>query len=139
MSRVISLCGVQVSDQDLSRLGRIRQLKRGTLLMRQFDQPGPMYFVLSGVVRVLRMSPGGPPEELARLGEGAHVGEVAALLEVPRSASVEAVTTAQVLEMTPETVRDLAAQHTSFAQAVAEALRARAGRAPTLFTAESAT
>jgi CRP-like cAMP-binding protein len=72
---------VEVSETDLPSLGTIRHLRAGTILIRQFDKPGPMYFVRSGTVRIVRMSPGAPQEEIARLEIGDHVGEVAAMLD----------------------------------------------------------
>jgi CRP/FNR family cyclic AMP-dependent transcriptional regulator len=107
--------------------GTLRSLTPGMLLVRQFDPSGPMYLILSGVVRVLRMTPSAPPHELARLGEGDHVGEIGALLDVPRSASVEAVTDVQAIELSPEQARMLAVQYPSFGRTLAESLNSRAG------------
>ena len=108
-------------------LGTLRSLTPGMFLVRQFDPAGPMYLILSGTVRVWRMTPNAPPLELARLGEGDHVGEIAALLDVPRSASVEAVTDVQAIELSPREARSLAEQYPAFARALAETLSARAG------------
>jgi CRP-like cAMP-binding protein len=94
------------------------------LLVRQFDPSGPMYLILSGVVRVLRMTPGRPPVEVARLGEGDHVGEIAALLDVPRSASVEAVTQVQAIELSPEEACRLSEDYPAFARALADSISA---------------
>jgi CRP-like cAMP-binding protein len=123
-------CTTDRSEEAVENAGRVRVLAPGMLLFRQFDPPGPMYVILSGEVRVLRMSANAPPGELARLGVGAHVGEIAALLETPRSASVEAVGDVQVLELTPDAVQELAAQDAAFAQALAQSLSERAGRLP---------
>jgi CRP-like cAMP-binding protein len=108
-------------------LGTVRSLTPGMLLVRQFDPAGPMYLILSGTVRVLRMTPNAPPQELARLTEGDHVGEIAALLDVPRSASVEAVTDVQAIELSPQEARSLADQYPAFARALADTLSTRAG------------
>jgi CRP/FNR family transcriptional regulator, cyclic AMP receptor protein len=123
-------CTTDLSEEAPESAGRVRALAPGMLLVRQFDPPGPMYLILSGEVRVLRMSANAPPDELARLGAGEHVGEIAALLEIPRSASVEAVGDVQVLELTPDAVQELAAQDSAFAQALALSLNERAGRLP---------
>ncbi len=111
----------------LDHMGTTRHFMRGMLLVRQFDASGPMYLIRSGSVRVLRMTPGAPPLELARLTAGDHVGEVAALLDVPRNATVQAVTPVVAVELSSEQTRRLAEQHSGFAAALSEALAARAG------------
>jgi CRP-like cAMP-binding protein len=65
-----------------------------------------MYLILSGEVRVLRMS-----------------------------ASVEAVSDVRVLELTPDAVHGLARQDGAFARALAQRLSARAGRVPAFLDA----
>ena len=122
MTHLVSVDG---ASEALARVGTLRCLCPGMLLVRQFDPSGPMYLILSGVVRVLRMTPGAPPVELARLGEGDHVGEIAALLDVPRSASVEAVTQVQAIELTPDEARGLGQAYPAFASALKESLSAR--------------
>ena len=117
--------GIEVPSPSLGRLGTLRNLCPGMLLVRQFDPAGPMYLIISGVVRVLRMRPDGPPLELARLGEGDHVGEIAALLDVPHSASVEAVTPAVAIELSREETQALASEYPGFASALSETLNAR--------------
>ena len=110
----------------VEHVGTIRHCMRGMLLVRQFDASGPMYLIVSGSVRVLRMTPGAPPLELARLRAGDHVGEVAALLDIPRNATVEAITPVVAVELSPEQTRVLAEEYPGFASALSETLSARA-------------
>jgi CRP-like cAMP-binding protein len=119
--------GIDAPSPSLGRLGTLRSLYPGMFLVRQFDPAGPMYMIISGVVRVLRMRPDGPPVELARLGEGDHVGEIAALLDVPRSASVEAVTPVVAIELSREETQALASEYPGFASALSQTLNARRG------------
>ena len=69
------------------------------MLCREDDPPGQAYLVISGTLRVFRRDRKNPQqsEDLAELGPGALVGELSALLNQPRTATVQAVTAAQLL------------------------------------------
>jgi CRP-like cAMP-binding protein len=110
----------------LAAIGQRRVLRAGVLLMRQFDPPGPMYVLQSGMLRVLRMQPCGDVL-LARIGEGAHVGELSALLETPRSATVQVLTEAVVQEISTAQMRELIRTDPAFARTISENLVERAG------------
>jgi len=110
----------------LATLGQRRVLRAGALLMRQFDPPGPMYVLQSGTLRVLRMHPCGD-RLLAQIGEGAHVGELSALLAAPRGATVQVLTDAVVLEISAGQMCDLIRTSPGFARTIAENLVERAG------------
>src|SRR5258708_465405 len=110
----------------LAAIGHRRVLRAGALLVRQFDPPGPMYVLESGQVRVLRMQPCSDVL-LASIGKGAHVGELSALLETSRSATVQALTEAVVIEITPGQMRDLIRTEPEFARTITENLVERAG------------
>jgi len=77
-------------------------IEAGRRLMRE-GEPGDRFYVIrSGEMRVLR---GGM--ELARLGAGDAVGEIALLLDIPRTATVEAVTRSELLALHRADFRDL--------------------------------
>ena len=82
----------------------------GELIVRQGDPGSAFYFVASGQVRVvagaLRPS---PPIERTRLLEGALFGEMALLTEQPRTASVQVVGEADLLEVSRASVAELVA------------------------------
>jgi CRP-like cAMP-binding protein len=116
--------------QKLAAIGHRRVIRAGALLVRQFDPPGPMYVLESGQVRVLRMQPCSDVL-LARVGQGAHVGELSALLETPRSATVQVLTEAVVIEISAAQMRELIRTDPAFARTITENLVERAGLSST--------
>lgn len=99
------------------------------MLCREGDPAGSMYVICSGSLRAYRRSLAVPDsiQELARLGPGDVVGEMAPILRRLRSATVQAVEPTQLLEIAPEQLRLLAHQHRSLLRVIAVALRDRAG------------
>jgi small-conductance mechanosensitive channel/CRP-like cAMP-binding protein len=77
---------------------------RGERLVRQGDAGGSMFVVQRGRVRVVEES----GRELAVFGAGGYVGEMSMLTGQPRSATVEAVEECQVVELTAESLREVA-------------------------------
>ncbi len=106
-----------------------RALAPGEILFHQGDPPGPMYVIRSGSVRIYKELPG--PEhrivELARYGQGGHVGEMAPLLGEPRSATVQAVMATELVEVAPAQMKALMRTNRSFARAITRSLMERAG------------
>jgi putative ABC transport system ATP-binding protein len=69
---------------------RRRVLKPGQELFRQGDAGELVFFVQSGSVELVRELGDGGEEQLATLGPGAYFGELAPLLQLPRSATARA-------------------------------------------------
>lgn len=68
----------------------LRRLDHGEVIVRQ-GEPGDSFFVITrGMVRIYRENDLGETEELAKLGEGSILGEMAVLAAEPRTASVAA-------------------------------------------------
>ncbi|HET6320387.1 MAG TPA: DUF2225 domain-containing protein, partial [Chloroflexota bacterium] len=111
----------------------LRWLVGGQVLCREGDAPGPMYVVCAGAVRVYRRDPEAPERtiELAKLGPGSIIGELAPLLNQPRSASVEAVEATQILEVPVRQLGSLAKRQTPLLRVIAHALSERAGLSAT--------
>jgi ATP-binding cassette subfamily B protein len=91
----------------------------GTLVVREGDPPGPMYFIEEGHLRVFTQ------EELRRhymayLRKGDFFGEMSVFKGVPRTASVEAVSACQLLGLRVETFRKLLAQFPDFRSQIEE-------------------
>src|SRR5436309_2275536 len=64
----------------------------GQVLIRENDPPDRLFVILSGRVRVLEVAPDSPVELIVgELGEGEILGELSALRNQPRSATVVAV------------------------------------------------
>lgn len=86
---IFSGLGVEALERVVSVL-ELRRYSDGELIVRQ-GQPGESFFVVTqGLVRIFRERDG-EQQELARLGEGSILGEMAVLSAEPRAASAAAV------------------------------------------------
>jgi putative peptide zinc metalloprotease protein len=79
---------------------------RGEVIVRQGDHGDRFYVVRSGTLRVERNG-----ESLARLGPGDAFGEIALLLEVPRTATVTATEPTTMLALEADGFRDVLASY----------------------------
>ena len=94
----------------------------GDRVISEGDIPDKVYIVVRGDLVATRGTPARP---LARIGEGSFFGEMALLDDTPRSASVTAVTDAELLAMPRAVVLDLGARYPSVMAALIQSLRAR--------------
>lgn len=88
-----------LSDKELALVARLVyeiQFRQGTVLMEQGRRGAEAFVIIDGRVRVVRDG-----RELAELGAGAVVGELALLDPAPRSATVVAVTDVNALVLNP--------------------------------------
>jgi membrane protein len=76
-----------VSERLLGRFGR--PYRAGTQVFREGDRDQEMYYVLTGRIR-LEKKAGRVRKVLAEMGPGQYFGEMAALIDAPRSASAVA-------------------------------------------------
>lgn len=74
----------------------------GDVLFKEGDLGDRVYFITSGRVQVAKTLANGEDRELAVLGEGDIVGEMAVLDGRPRSATVTALELTEVLEVPKE-------------------------------------
>lgn len=74
----------------------------GDVLFREGDPGDRVFFITSGRVQVLKTLANGETSELAVLGEGDIVGEMAVLNSKMRSASVVALEPTEVMEVARE-------------------------------------
>lgn len=107
----------------------LKSLAPGQVLCREGDPPGPLYVICSGAVRAYRRSLTTPDsiQELALLGPGDIVGELAALLRQPRSATVQAVQRTDLLEVSTDQLGHLSRRHDGLMRVIVLALKDRAG------------
>jgi CRP-like cAMP-binding protein len=103
------------------------ELAAGALLFSQGELGDSLYVVVSGGVLAVRDG-----KELARLGAGECVGELAALDWEPRSATVTAVEPTKLIRLERDDLFDLLGDHPELVRALAGVLvaRIRARRAP---------
>jgi len=100
---------------------RPEEVRRGAVLLRQGDPPGPMYIMRKGRARATA-SVDGKLRNLAFYREGDFFGELSVLNDSPRSATVEAVSDCSLLSLSPEAVRDLRRRFPEFARLMEERL-----------------
>ncbi len=93
--------------QQLIESVELREVEPGTVLVREGEVGASLYVIASGKARVEIAA---SAEPLAELEEGAFFGELGLLTDFPRSASVVATTTLQVLEVSREVVGRLIAE-----------------------------
>ena len=104
---------------------RVLRLPHGAAVVRE-GEPGTSFFlVASGNVRVFSTDALGKQTELARLGEGAIFGELALVAAQPRSASVEVVGEADLLELGADALRAAAGELPQLAEALDQFTRER--------------
>jgi len=104
---------------------RVLRLGHGAAVVRE-GEPGTSFFlVAAGHVRVYNSDALGKRTELARLGEGAVFGELALVAAQPRSASVEVVGEADVLELGADALRAAAGELPQLAEALDRFTRER--------------
>jgi serine/threonine protein phosphatase PrpC len=85
----------RLSERELLRVMQavqVRECKDGEVIIREGDKGDELFIVLEGKVRVSRGE-----QTLTHLGPGEHVGEMALIRSVPRSASVTAVGPAELI------------------------------------------
>jgi len=94
---------------------------KGNLIIREGDPAGPLYVIEKGRARAFSGG-NGRPMSLAFYREGDFFGELSAINNAPRAASVEAFTNCQLFSLAPEAVRDLRDQFPEFDKLISERL-----------------
>jgi len=91
-------------DQLFWKFGK--DFPKGTLLFREGELGRNMFIIQKGKVQV-RKRVGSGEKVLAELGEGEFFGEMALLMGMDRSATVEVIEDSKILVVTPETFESL--------------------------------
>ncbi len=87
----------RLSERELLRvmqLVEVREYTDGDVVIREGDKGDELFIVLDGKVRVARGD-----QVITHLGQGEHVGEMALIRSVPRSATVTAVGSAELVSI----------------------------------------
>lgn len=98
-------------------------LEREQILFREGDPGDALYVIVEGEVSVQAEGP--PRVEMARLGPGAFIGEVALMTDQPRSATVAATVTSELLRIDRHTLSRVLANHGDVLRAVLRFVRER--------------
>ena len=94
---------------------------KGSLIIRQGDDAGPMYVIEKGRARAFAGA-NGRERNLAFYREGDFFGELSILNGLPRAANVEAFTDCQLLALDPQSVLDLRHRFPEFDKLLSERL-----------------
>ena len=91
----------------LTKLSKPVDIRAGTVLMSQDDAPSSMVIILEGAASVNLKGTDGVSREVAISATGDVAGEMSLMTGSPRSATVVALTSMRVLEITKEAMEDL--------------------------------
>ncbi len=95
------------SVRSLIKNSMLTSFKKGTRIIIQGDPGHEMYFLLNGVVEILRREPTGKERKIGNLYQGAIFGEIAILKDCVRTADVVASEDVDVLVITKEEIHTL--------------------------------
>lgn len=95
----------------------------GEILFHEGDPGDALYVIVEGQVAVLAEGP--PRVEMARLGAGSFIGEVALMTDQPRSATVQALEDAELLRIDRKTLSNVLSTHGEVLAAVLRFVRDR--------------
>jgi hypothetical protein len=76
-----------------------KQFAAGETVFRQGDYPDRLYLIGTGEAEAVKVAPDGSEVPVARIKEGEFFGEIGVLSNVPRTATVRAVTAMKVLSI----------------------------------------
>ncbi len=102
------------------------KVSRGSAVVREGEPGDSLFLIVQGTLRVATRGSDGSDVELARLGAGDFFGEVALLTRRPRTATVTAVTEAELLRLDHATVDQLRRRHPDIDASLSEFHRRRA-------------
>ena len=102
------------------------KVSKGSAVVREGEPGDALFLVVSGTLRVSTRAEDGGDVALAELGPGDFFGEVALLTKRPRTATVSAVTDAELLRLDSATVEELRRRHPDIDASLAEFHRRRA-------------
>ena len=109
-------------DQLFWKFGK--DFPKGTVLFREGELGRDMFIIQRGKVQV-RKRVGSGEKVLAELGEGEFFGEMALLMGMDRSATVEVIEDSKILVVTPETFESLLRSNIDIALKMLRKLAAR--------------
>jgi CRP/FNR family transcriptional regulator, cyclic AMP receptor protein len=120
------LASLSAADaESLQRRGTIRRFARGQALLHEGQTPDRVLLLRSGRVKVYSTTAGGKDVVLAVRGPGELVGELSALDQQPRSASIVAVDAVEAVVLSPADFRGFLGEHPAAALALLGALSRR--------------
>jgi voltage-gated potassium channel len=123
IARVPLFAELEASDiGDIMELLRAEVAEAGQVIVREGEPAHSMYFIASGEVEIVLK------RERIRLGVGQFFGEVAALRRARRSATVVALTRANLLVLDAQDLHALMSRNKRVAERIKEVVQRRIGR-----------
>jgi CRP-like cAMP-binding protein len=101
-----------------------KDFPKGTILFREGDPGHEMFIIQKGKVRV-RKRVGGAEKVLAELSDGEFFGEMALLMGMDRSATVEVMEDSKILVISPNTFEGLLKNNVEIALKMLRKMAAR--------------
>lgn len=105
--------------------GRQVIISDGSFLLRDGEPATAAFYVLDGLLKIVKTSPGGRVSVVGLRGAGCLVGELAHLAPAPRSSSLQAVNRTVVLRIDYPALDRLLISHPDFAHVMLEDLAVR--------------
>jgi len=105
--------------------GRQVIIPDGSFLLRDGEPATAAFYVLEGLLKIVKTSPGGRVSVVGLRGAGCLVGELAHLAPAPRSSSLQAVDRTVVLRIDYPALDRLLISHPDFAHVMLEDLAVR--------------
>ena len=121
----------RLSPEDLQRVAAVaseRDFSPGTPLMTEGEVGNELYVILEGRVRVQRVEPDGSIRQIRTYEQGDHVGELAALLDRARVATVVADEAVRTLVIDGDGLRSILRERPEAAMAMLQTLAERISR-----------
>lgn len=108
----------EAGRHELAQVSRLKALNPGEMLISRDEGDDDVFVVLAGTLRASIHAPNGRTVMLRDLGPGETIGELAAIDQLPRSASVEAREAARVARIPGRAFRALVAREPTLAMAL---------------------
>lgn len=100
----------------LANAGHLRRWRPGQFLAAQGDQPGAMFVILRGQVKIWAANDRGDRALLAIRGPAEIIGELAAISGIPRTATIEAIDEVHALTVSRERLQVVLRRHPRIAE-----------------------
>ncbi len=112
----------EAERRELEKRCAWREYARNEQIIDRDSDPGDVYFVVSGAVRVVNFSMSGREVSYADIEAGGFFGEMAAIDGKPRSATVVALEKSMIASLSPEVFRKSVHDYPAFAFAILQRL-----------------
>jgi hypothetical protein len=99
---------------------RLLSFEPGQIVVSEGEAGGSLFVVTSGALRAFVKSPAGRNVEVRQIEEGEFFGEISVLTEKPRSATITAAASCELLELDRKTLDSISAGHPHVRQVLQE-------------------